>query len=205
MDKDAKYNSSLVCIRKSFTESGGTIDKIEKGEKIDEIEVLLLEEALTELHGAWLEKDLVPKQDVQFLWNVFPRLEKCLILYPQRYEEINNFIANVSMWIERIFTTSPMSEEQAIAVVSQHIIGPSFLVDLLLANTVNEASIDELFFAVQTLAQAWKRKEHISKLAAGALISTQFMTVSDVYTQTEIHHLQAVRQQLIEHVTECFR
>ena len=80
-----------------FTEPEGLVAQIERGLDIDEVQVQMKEAALRRLRTAWEKKDLVPKQDVGLLWNVgngVPRLEKCLLLYPQRAGEISKFLMN---------------------------------------------------------------------------------------------------------------
>src|SRR5579859_253283 len=117
---------ALALITHHFQERDGIIAQVERGEKIDDAQLQRLQRALQRVHEEWVAEDLISKEQVRLLWNVSPRLEKCLLLSPQREAEIYNLIATLGMWIERIFTTPTMSEEQAIAIISQHIIGPSF-------------------------------------------------------------------------------
>jgi hypothetical protein len=198
---------ALVCIRQHFTEPDGLVAHIEKGLEIDDVQVGKLEGALSRLHLAWQEQDLVPKQDVRLLWNVVPRLEKCLSLYPERTTEMSSFLMQVSQWIEAVFSTPLLSEEGAVVLLCQHIFGtPPFCVDLYLGN-INEDALSELFVALDTLADAWKKKAYISKLAAHAMVGTPevLMSVSeaDSIPETEKQRLQVIEQELAERITKC--
>lgn len=195
---------ALHCIKHHFTENEGLIAQIERGQPIDSIEVKKLEVALQQLHMAWMNLDLVPKQEVQMLWNVVPRLERCLLLYPEKEVELSRFMYDVIVWFDQLFMTELMSGEHAIAMVSQHVIAPSFLVDIQLSRTTTTSGVDDVFTAVETLAQIWKHRTHISKLAAGALLGTQSMTISDYYPEDERQRLQEIMQQLREHITKCW-
>ncbi len=94
---------------------------------------------------AWVNLDLVPKQEVQLLWNVIPRLERCIIRYPEREIELSKFMYEVIIWFDQLFMTELMTEEHAIAVVSQHVIGPSFLKEILLNEKFDVSNVDEVF------------------------------------------------------------
>jgi hypothetical protein len=62
--------------------------------------------------------------------------------------------------------------------------------------------------SLDTLADAWKKKASISKLAAHALVSTPelLMSVSkaDFIPETEKQRLRVIEQELAERITECF-
>lgn len=194
-----------VCIKINFSESKGIIAQIEKGMEIDEINIQMIEVALQRISLAWEDMKLVPKKEVQLLWNVLPRLEKCLLLYPYRKVEIGNLIARLSERLDALFSSSKMSEEHAIALVCQHLVGvPSFMIELRLGE-INETSLEELLLALDTLAQEWKGKENISKLAVGGIISTQnfFSSVSGLYSTSEKQHLQAIELRLCERISRC--
>jgi hypothetical protein len=195
---------ALAYIRLHFAESEGIIARIEQGLPIDNAQIRRLEAALQQLHLAWLNEDLVSKQEVRLLWNVYPRLEKSLALYPEREREITEFMSKVIRWMEQLFMTPQVSEEYAIAVISQHVIGPSFLANALLGREITASAVDETFMAVEALARIWKKKENISKLAAGALISTQYLPISEHFSQKKKQDIQKLIQQLSEQITKCW-
>ena len=196
---------ALACVKLHFTEPEGLIAQIERGSPVNSVQVQRLEVALRSLYEAWLDKDLIPKHEVRLLWNVFPRLEQCLLLYPEKEAELTDFMSKLNVWLDQIFTTPEvMSEEHAIAVVSQHVIGPSFLVGILLSRKITSSEVDDVFTAVETLSRIWKHRTHISKLAAGALLGTQSMSVSDYYPEYERQRLQEIMQQLQERITKCW-
>lgn len=195
---------ALAYVRFHFTEPGGLIAQIEQGSPIDSMQVKNLEAALQRLHLAWLNEALVSKQEVRLLWNVYPRLEKSLVLYPEREREITEIMSKFIIWTEQLFMTPQVPEEYAIAVVSQHIIGPSFLANALLGREITASAVDETFMAVEALARIWKKKENISKLAAGALISTQYLPISEHFSQKEKQDIQKLIQQLSEQITKCW-
>jgi hypothetical protein len=210
MSEDAEtltLEEALACIKLHFTEPEGLVAHIEGGLGIDDMQVRALEVALRRLHIAWQEQDLVPKHDVQLLWNVVPRLEKCLFLYPEQESEISSFLMNVSEWIEAIFSGPQLSEEDAITLFCQHIFGPPpFCVDLRFGQ-INEDAVSDLLTALDTLAQAWKKKEHISKLAAHAMISVPelLMSVSSLFSGAEKKRLQDIEQAMTERIMTCLR
>lgn len=196
---------ALTCIKLHFTEPEGLLAQIEQGLPIPNIQVERLEIALRRLHEAWMHRDLISKREAGLLWNVLPRLEQYMLLYPHREAEIRDFMFKLNVWFDQLFMTQEMSEEQAIAVISQHIIGPSFLAEVLLGETIKPAAIEEVFTAVDVLAQIWKKKEAISKLAAGALITIQGFPISEYYSELKRKEIQKTIQTLQEHITECWK
>ena len=180
------------------------IARIERGLSVSDIQMRPIENALATIRAKWAEQNLLPKQDVQVLWNVLPRLEKSVVDHPEQKEEIENVILKISEWLAFLFSTSVMSEENAIVVVSQHVIGPSFAVELRFG-TIDEEALDELLTALDTLAYHWKKREHISKIAAGAIINMQGMVnqVSGLYREPEMKRLRAIEQQLFERMNRC--
>lgn len=195
---------AIAYIRLHFTEPEGLIAQIEQDLPIDNTQVKKLEAALQRLHLAWVDEALVSKQEVRLLWNVYPRLEKCLALYPEREREITEFMSKVIRWMEQLFMTPQISEEYAIAVISQHVIGPSFLANALLGREITASAIDETFMAVKALAGIWEKKEYISKLAAGALISVQYLPVLEYFPQQKKQDAQKLIQQLSQHIAKCW-
>ncbi len=195
---------AITCIKHHFTEKEGLLDQIECGQPVDSTEVKTLEVAFQQLHMAWVNVDLVPKQEVQMLWNVIPRLERCIMRYPEREIELSKFMYEVIVWLDQLFMTEVMSEEHAIAVVSQHVIGPSFLKEILLHEKFDATNVDEVFTAVRTLAHLWKKRKYISKLAVGALMSTRYLPLSAHYPEQERQTIQETMKYLTELITRCW-
>lgn len=195
---------ALSCIKLHFLEKDGLMSQIECGLPIDNAQVKRLEVALQRLHIEWENLDLVPKQEMQLLWNVIPRLERDLLLYPEKKGELLQFMYKIFVWFDQLFMTEVMSEEHAIAVLSQHVIGPSFLKEALLGEKIDSTSIDDVFIAVKTLAQVWKLRKYISKLAAGSLISIYSVTIPNHYTEQEKQEFQDIIQQLKEEIAKCW-
>lgn len=196
---------ALITLKLHFTEPEGLLAQIERGLSVDEDQLQMIDVALQKIRAMWTEKDLLPKQDVQLLWNVLPRLEKSLVYHPEQRKEIENIISQISEWFAFLFSTPVMSEENAIVVVSQHVIGPSF-VTALRFGTIDEEALDELFVALDTLGSHWKKREYVSKIAVGAMINMQGMIdqVSGLYREPEMKRLRAIEQQLFERVNRCF-
>ena len=195
---------ALLTLELHFTEPEGLLARIERGLPVDEDQLQMINVALQILRATWTEQDLLPKQNVRLLWNVLPRLEKSLATHPERKEEIENVIFKLSEWLAFLFSTPVMSEENAIAVVSQHVIAPSFFTDLRFG-TINEVLLEDLVLALDTLAEAWKKKEYVSKIASGAMINMQDMVtlVSGLYREPEMKRLRAIEQQLFECISRC--
>jgi hypothetical protein len=196
---------AMAYIKLHFTQSEGLLAQIEQGRPIPNDQVEKLEVALRSLQEAWSHTELIAKQEASLLWNVIPRLEQGLLQYPHQEAEIRDLMFKLSVWFDQMFMTQDMSEEQAIAVISQHIIGPSFLAEVLHGEAIKSAGIEEVFTAVDVLAQIWKKKETISKLAAGALITTQCIPVSEYYSEHERRKIQKTLQALQDHITECWK
>ena len=194
---------ALSCIKLHFVEEEGLIAQIERGLPIDIVQVKRLEMALQRLHIAWENSESVLKQEVRLLWNVIPRLEHALLFYPEE-AELTKFMREVIVWLDELFMTEVMSEEHAIAVVSQHVIGPSFLKGILLCEKIDSTSAYDVFTAVETLARVWKSRKHIPKLAAGALISTQSTIIPNCYSEAEKQQIQKIMEQLRERITQCW-
>src|SRR5579884_1858830 len=179
----------------------------------DNLNEASLQKAISCLTFHFTEHDgLVPKQVVQLFWRVFPRIESCLHLYPDKRDEISAFLVKLSTWLEIPFTTpTSMSEDHAIAVVGQHLIGPSFLVEVLHFGNIDEHALEELFFAIDTLSRVWSQRAFISKFAAGALISTQdifssygpFSQVLARFSDAKKELLRKVEQRLLERIDAC--
>ncbi len=110
----------------------------------------------------------------------------------------------LSSLLAGLFSTETMSEENAIAVVSQHVIGPSFVLGLRFGGIHDEA-FKELRTALETLAHKWEKREYVSKIAAGAMISIQdlFTLLSGIYSEEEKRRLQPMLQALNECITRC--
>ncbi|MBA2680158.1 MAG: hypothetical protein H0U76_17400 [Ktedonobacteraceae bacterium] len=133
-----------------------------------------------------------------------PAFRKSLSLYPEKEAEISHFIMKLSSLLAGLFSTETMSEENAIAVVSQHVIGPSFVLGLRFGGIHDEA-FKELRTALETLAHKWEKREYVSKIAAGAMISIQdlFTLLSGIYSEEEKRRLQPMLQALNECITRC--
>src|SRR5579883_236350 len=209
---EASLKKAISCLTFHFTEHDGLVAQLERGLGIDEADVHAIEQAIQRLHQAWENENLVPKQVVQLFWRVFPRIESCLHLYPDKRDEISAFLVKLSTWLEIPFTTpTTMSEDHAIAVVGQHLIGPSFLVEVLHFGTIDEHAVEELFFAINTLSEVWSQRTYISKFAAGALISTQdifsgygpFSQVLARFSDDKKEQLRKIEQRLLERVDAC--
>jgi hypothetical protein len=98
-----------------------------------------------------------------------------------------------------------MSEESAILLVCQHVLGiPSFNVQLYLGK-IDKNAVQELFSALTVLAQLWKDRTEISKLAVHAMMSVPwlFTKTSPFFSEEEKRHLQRIEQQLDEYITLC--
>jgi|SRR5579859_1455970 len=203
--ENLSMEEAVALITQHFQECDGIIAQVERGEKIDGSQVRMIEEALRCLQLAWKGKELVPKHAVRLFWNVIPRLEKCILLYPHRTDEVSKLMSDLIGWFDGVFSSSLMSEEDAIVLVTQHMIGlPPLSIELRFGN-IREDSVEELLMALNVLADTWKTREDISKLAAHAMVSTQavFMAVSDLFSGTEKQRLNAIEQQLNERITEC--
>lgn len=200
--------SALAHIHWHFTERDGIIARIEGGEVIDQREVQEIEAAFQVVEMAWKEQPLVPKQAVQIVRTAskaIPRLNRCMLRYPEREAELSRFVMEAEQWIEAVFLPLPMSEESAISLVCQHILGmPSFNVQLYLGEIDNNA-VQELFSALHVLAQLWKDRTEISKSAVYAMMSVPwlFTKTSALFPEGEKHYLQRIEQQLDESITLC--
>src|SRR6266568_6791693 len=91
-------DEALTCIKQQFTEQKGLIAQIERGATINDVQVRMIEGALRYLQTAWKEKELVPKHAVRLFWNVIPRIEKCILLYPQRTVELSKLMGDLIKW-----------------------------------------------------------------------------------------------------------
>lgn len=118
-----------------------------------------------------------------------------------------HFIQNVGYWTDTLFFTSPapLSEETAIAVAYQHLLGtPSFNIELILG-TINNDALAELLDALTTLASKWESREYISKLVAHAMISSSWLfdRVATLFQGTSQQTLQDAERQVNEAIISC--
>ncbi len=206
MYENDELDSAVLLVTKNFVHPNGLLDKFEKNIEINKNELDHLLEAMEIIYKYWIDKKEIPKDVARALLDVLPRLEKCLTLYPQKKEDIVEIIEKIGFWIEKIFSTPQMTEEQAITIVSQHVIGLSFAVAIQNAIGTSEGMLADFLFALETLEQAWKNKDQISKLAAGALISAQtlFEDFQTHYSKPDKQHMQKAIQEIRNHITRCF-
>lgn len=193
-------------VRLHLSESGGLMDYIERGSGVNNNHVHMLEQAVVRIQREWQNVTVVPKSIVQMLYTVFPRLEKNIQRYPHRESELNNFYFQFAQWIDNLFAEEPLSEEAAIAIVQQQISGfRPLALELREGHGLNEVSLDVFFSALDVLTNAWKPKEHISKLAAGSLINAQdvFISLSGVYSSIGEEKLQEIKQQVSTRIAQC--
>lgn len=195
---------AISFLKVNFTEPQGIIARIGRGLNVSTNEMHLIEEALNVVHETWENQQLISKQEALMLWNVFPRLEACLNSLVVTNEEIVQFVTRLEGLIDQLFTASVMSEEAAVAVLSQNVLGPSFLIEVRFG-TINEGNLEELKDALKVLARAWKKKENISKLAAGAMISLRYLfaSINDMYLDESQQRLQEIKQQIFDLVDQC--
>jgi len=164
-------------VQHHFTEQGGLIDQIERGEVIKETTIQEVQRALATVEDDWKTQHTIPRQKVALLWSIFPRLEKAIQRDRQREQALRFWRAQLTAWLHAVFASPspPMSEEEAIAVVFQHMVGgPSFALTLRQGN-IDEPVFQHLLQKMNELELLWQNKPDIPKRAAGVLITLELL------------------------------
>jgi hypothetical protein len=201
-------DEALIYIRQQFMEPDGLISRIELGEKTDTAQVEIVIRACNTLQAAWQGQEIVPKDVVRMIrlaTNRLLSLEQSMSTSPQRLEEITQMVSRLQEWIEMIFLPPPQSEEAALVLVCQHLLGTHPFTTELLMGRINEDSVAELVSGLQVLAQAWSTREQISKLAAYAMlsISWNFDEAARHFSGNKLQRFHEVEQQVNKAITEC--
>ena len=128
LERDITLNElSLIqayeLIRLHLSEPGGLIDQLENGAEIDNEYVQILDHAIEKIHQEWKNVSIVPKDIINLFNNIFYRLTSIISIYPQREVEIHTLYGQFTSWMDTIFAEEPLSEEAAIAIVTQQILG----------------------------------------------------------------------------------
>lgn len=199
---------ALACIRQQFVEPGNLLARIEMKEEIETNQIEMIEAAFKVIQSAWKDKETVPKEQVRwirFASDSIPRLERHIQLYPQRKDEIERILSRMHEWIDMIFLPSSESEEVGFALVCQHLLGTRPFNTELLMGRINEDSLGELLSGLRILARQWQTREHISKLAAYAMLSAprDFEEATQIFSGERLQRLQEVQVQVMESITRC--
>jgi hypothetical protein len=207
-DQMLTVDEALIYIRQQFMEPDGLISHVELGEKTDMAQIEMVTRACNMLQTAWQGREVVPKEFVRMVRLAAIRLlslEQSMSSYTQRLEEITQTVSWMQEWIEMVFLPPPQSEEAALALVCQHLLGTRPFTAELLMGRINEDSAGELVSGLQTLAQAWSTRDQISKLAAYAMlgISWDFDEATRHFSGNKLQRFHEVEQQVNEAITKC--
>ncbi len=207
---DNTYNSSLEDawdhIRFHFTHYDGLLSKVVRGEEIDNKQIAIVEKSLERLQLAWQDETLIPKRDVQFLWNniSFSTLANSMFLYPQKAREIRHLVLNLSRWMYRLFSLP--TEEKAIATIRHHLINgaPSFVAQIH-RGKIDQGAVLELTAAIDELENRWKGRVLIPKTVISSFFSAKDITwrVTGVYSEEEIQELENIEKILSDRIAKC--
>jgi hypothetical protein len=202
------WEDALECVRWHFTEPDGLLAHIERGGEIDETQVQMIGTAFQVMQAAWQEQERVPKQAVQLVRhasNAIPRLEQRMQLYPQRQAELVRLLEQVSEWTEKVFSLPSLSEEAALVLVYEHLLGTRPFNTELILGRIDQDALGELLGALEALAQVWQTREQVSKLAAYTMISDSWLfdRAANLFPGTKQQRFQEVEQQVSERITRC--
>jgi hypothetical protein len=208
--EDFSLEEAYKIVRLHLSEPGGLMHQIENGSEIDGDQVQVLSQGMERIEQGWRNVSVIPKSIVKILYDVCPRLERCMRIYPEREDELHNLYYQFCQWIDKIFAENPLSEEAAIMIVHQQIAGlRPIALELRERCEMNEVdvSLDVFYMALDRLAEIWKSKEYISKLAAGSLVNAQdlFISLADLYSGTEQQAFQQAKQEVFTRVSQCLR
>jgi hypothetical protein len=204
--QNQSLSDAYEIIRLHLSKKGGLMSQVEQGLEVDEAKVQELGYAIERVALEWRNLSLVPKPVVQLFCNLFSRLEHSIRLYPSKEPELRNLYYKFVAWIDHLFTEEPLSEEAAIAIVHQQIGGLQPLaLELRQGERLQEGSLDLFYVALDRLAELWQSKDHVSKLAAGAMINAQevFISLIKNYTSKEQQQLKEIEQQVTSRIIHC--
>jgi hypothetical protein len=188
-------------VRFHLSEPNGLMDQAEKGRPIDEKLINVLSNAIDSIKREWVKVSVVPKHVVQLFFPIFGRLEEYIRRYPQREAELRRLYFLFAQWVDTLFAEEPLSEEAAIAIVSQQIGGLRPLaLDLRLGQGIDEASLDLFLTALDTLNITWKSKEYVSKIAVGAMVNANevFLTLKSSCSYEEQQRLKEIERKIAQ-------
>ncbi len=200
MEKNSLEDDYSI-VRFHLSEPNGLIDQLEKGRPIDEKLINVLSNAIDSIKREWVKVSVVPKHVVQLFFPIFGRLEECIRRYPQREAELRRLYFLFAQWVDSLFAEEPLSEEAAVAIVSQQISGLRPLaLDLRLGQGIDEAPLDLFLTALDTLNVAWRSKEYVSKIAVGAMINANevFSTLKSSCSYEEQQKLKEIERKIAQ-------
>ncbi len=201
---------AMSWIKDHLMGKNGILATIEQGGAIDEAERRKIGDAFEMIQQAWLGQQVIPKEGAQLLHQIttlIERVEQHIAFSSQRNQEMIDFLYQVNHWIDLIFfpPAAPISEEEAMMQVEQHLLGTPQFNEGLIFGRIDEVALEELLQALGVLAGAWKSKAVVSKLAAYTLISAPwlFARQANLFTGEEQLRFQQVEQQVEEAIIRC--
>lgn len=104
-----------------------------------------------------------------------------------------------------VFLPPARSEEVALSLVNQHLLGTSPFTTELLHGRINDDSLGELINGLAILGQAWQTRENIPKLAAYAMLCVpwDFDEASQHFSGSNLQRLHEIGQQVMESIMKC--
>ncbi len=190
-----------------FSDENGLLAQIESGKEIGIQAIRDVERALEILQEVWRTRRTVPKREISLLWSVFPRLEQAMSQQPAREQELRAVWSLLSTHMQILLTIplSTMSEEDAIDVLRQHLVGgPSFGQALYMGYT-NQIHFQPLLHRLEQLKPVLSGQQEIPKRLSHALLNVWQFPWSEV-TRSEDDHPQVsqMKQQLVKAIEDLF-
>lgn len=213
MQKDTNIQTAeeaLGWIKGHLMGKNGILATIEQGGAIDETERRKIGDAFQVIQQAWLGQEVIPKEAAQLLHQitaVIERVEQRLAFSSQRNQEMVHFLYQVNHWIDLTFfpPAATISEEEAMMQVYQHLLGTPQFNEGLIFGRIDEEALKELLRALEVLAEVWKSKAKVSRLAAYALVGTPWLfgRQANLFTGEEQSRFQQIKQQVEEAIIKC--
>jgi hypothetical protein len=205
--EELSLEQAYEIVRLNLLDKGGLMHQAETGIDIDENSIQTMNAAIQRIQVDWRSLTAIPKNIAKLFFNVFPRLEKCIELYPSNKENLENLYSKFIHWVDALFAEEPLSEEAAIAIVSQQIVGLEPLaLQIRFRHQIDENSLDLFLLALDRLVVLWQSREFISKLATGAMINAQdaFLELGDTSMVLRKQTLENVGQEVSMRIARCF-
>ena len=208
MKKDVEnvtLSDAIATIKHHFTELGGLLWQLEQGEKVDERAVSTIQTSLLRIRIEWSHEQRIPKDIIMLFIASVSRLDQYSRIYKDRLREITDFSIKLTSWINDIFSTESMTEEQALSLLVQHTFGtPPFVIELR-QHRINDASTTELIESLETLSVFWTGKKDVPKLAAHALFNIKDLVINAkyIFSGKNLEKIENVEEKIDSLIEKC--
>ena len=204
---------AIAILTEQFLSSAGFVARLQRGEGLDEHAVGLVRTALCAVSEIWSGRQLVPKNGVLSLVDVFTPIYQSAALNPDQAHEIERLAWDLLLEVEQPLAPEEMTEEDAIGVVYGHlagIYGVSFVFhhhEPLTVLGADDAWFHELQQALDTLARHWANRAEVPKIPVRWMLDIRslFQGHAPAYPPVEATKLRVWGDDLVERVRRCLQ